>query len=186
MSIIETQTGIKDLIVIKPTVFTDSRGYFFESYNKQKYLELGIKADFVQDNQSYSKYGSIRGLHFQKGEYAQAKLVRVVQGSVLDVAIDLRVDSETFGKSFSIKLSGENKLQVFIPKGFAHGFSVLSKNAIFEYKCDNFYNKNSESGILFNDLELNIDWQILLDNQVVSDKDKELPSFNDYRNNPCF
>ena len=141
-------TCLADCFVIKPSVFTDNRGYFFESFNELTFGKLaGFPVHFVQDNQSYSKYGVLRGLHFQIGEHAQAKLVQVVKGEVLDVAVDLRPESPTYGKHTSIRLSEENKTMLFIPRGFAHGFVVLSKEAVFQYKCDNFYHKESESGI---------------------------------------
>ena len=179
MNIIETQ--IKDLIIIEPRVFTDNRGYFFESYNQKIMENSGLKYNFIQDNQSFSTFGTIRGLHLQTGEYAQAKLVRVIQGEVLDVAIDLRPNSETFGKSYSIKLSGENHKQFLIPRGFAHGFSVLSETAVFSYKCDNLYNKESEAGIKYDDSELAIDWKVPQDKVKVSEKDLLLPSFDSYK-----
>lgn len=168
------KTEIPDLQVFTPRIFSDERGYFFESYNKSLFLEAGINCDFVQDNQSLSSYGTIRGIHLQKGEAAQAKLVRVIQGEVLDVAVDLRPDSPALGKHFSIILSGENQKQLFIPKGFGHGFSVLSKTALFAYKCDNFYSPSSESGVRFDDKDLNIDWHVPQNKSVVSDKDKTL------------
>ncbi len=170
-------TFIEGLKIINPDVFKDKRGYFFESYNKKKYFEIGIDTDFKQDNQSYSQKNVIRALHYQTGEYSQAKLVRVLHGKVLDVAIDLRQSSPTFGKYFSVELSAENKLQFFIPKGFAHGFSVLSQEAVLFYKCDNFYNKNSEAGIIFNDPDLNIDWKIPNNEAIISDRDILLPTF---------
>ena len=145
-------TFIKDLLVLTPAIFEDERGYFFESYSEASFVKNGLSYTFIQDNQSFSKKGVIRGLHFQKAPYAQAKLVRVLQGEILDVAVDLRKDSATYGMSFSILLSAENKKQVLVPKGFAHGFSVLSANAIVSYKVDDVYHKESESGILYNDL----------------------------------
>lgn len=171
------ETGIQGLFVFEPKVFPDSRGYFFESYNRNIFTEQGINIDFVQDNQSSSTYGVIRGLHFQLPPYAQSKLVRVLSGRILDVAVDIRRGSPTFGKHFAIELSAENKKQLFLPHGFAHGFSVLSETAEVLYKCDAFYNKQSESGIMFNDSELNIDWQIPSDQQVISEKDMNNPSF---------
>lgn len=171
------ETGIQGLFVFEPKVFPDSRGYFFESYNRNIFTEQGINIDFVQDNQSSSTYGVIRGLHFQLPPYAQTKLVRVLSGRILDVAVDIRRGSPTFGKHFAIELSAENKKQLFLPHGFAHGFSVLSETAEVLYKCDAFYNKQSESGIMFNDSELNIDWQIPSDQQVISEKDMNNPSF---------
>lgn len=171
------KTPIEDLLIIKPSVFKDARGYFFESYNRNRYKELGIECKFVQDNVSKSEYGVIRGLHFQKGEHAQAKLVQVLQGKVLDVAVDLRHGSSTYGQSYSIELSDENKLQFYVPRGFAHGFSVLSNEVLFHYKCDNYYNKESEGGIIFNDPTLIIDWKIPGGQQLISEKDMQLPEF---------
>lgn len=177
------KTPLKDCVLLKPAMFNDPRGYFFESFNKNKFqLLTGQNVDFVQDNQSFSSYGVLRGLHFQKGEYAQAKLVRVLKGEVLDVAIDLRPGSATFGKHYSVVLSEENKLQLFIPRGFAHGFAVISEHAEFFYKCDNYYNKESEGGLLFSDPELNIDWNIPQSEILVSDKDLVNPTLNSYRN----
>ncbi len=170
-------TPIPDLIILKPRVFKDDRGYFFEAYNDNRYKEAGIKFDFVQDNISYSSKNTIRGLHYQIGDFAQSKLVQVVQGKVIDVAVDLRKNSPTFGKHFAIELSDENNLQFYIPHGFAHGFSVLSETALFHYKCDNYYNKESERGIIYNDKTIGIDWQIDLNNAIVSEKDIILPTF---------
>jgi len=173
-------TPLKDCYIIHDTVFEDSRGYFFESFNRQKFEELtGISAGFVQDNQSSSTRGVLRGLHFQRGEHAQAKLVRVLQGTVLDVAVDIRNDSPTFGKYFALELSDSSRTQLFIPRGFAHGFVVLSERAVFFYKCDNYYNKASEGGILYNDASLNIDWQLPEESLILSDKDKQNPLFKD-------
>lgn len=172
------QTGLKDCIIIKPRVFEDPRGYFFESFNKQTFEEkTGLSGDFVQDNQSYSSYGVIRGLHAQTGAFAQAKLVRVTKGEVLDVAVDVRPGSPTYGKHVAVRLSAENKLQLYIPRGFVHGFSVLSETAEFLYKCDNFFNKASETGVIYNDADLNIDWLIPADQASVSDKDLLLKPF---------
>lgn len=172
-----TETELKGCFIIEPTVFSDDRGYFFESFNSRKFNEgIGYKVGFVQDNQSFSNFGVIRGIHYQRGEHAQAKLVRVLTGTVLDVAIDLRKDSPTFGKHVAVELSGENRKQLFIPRGFGHAFSVLSDTAEFFYKCDNFYNKESEAGIIYSDSTLYIDWKIGEDDIVVSDKDMELPS----------
>jgi dTDP-4-dehydrorhamnose 3,5-epimerase len=177
------KTPLQDCILLKPAIFIDPRGYFFESFNQSKFQELtGLDVDFVQDNQSFSSYGVLRGLHFQQGEHAQAKLVRVLKGAVLDVALDLRPGSATFGKQYSVILSEENKLQLFIPRGFAHGFAVISDQAEFFYKCDNYYNKPSEGGILFNDPDLNIDWHISETDVIVSDKDRENPTFSSYVN----
>ena len=178
------QTKIKDVVIFEPRIFTDDRGYFFETYNEKLFNDNGVTAKFVQDNQSKSSYGVIRGLHFQKGEHAQAKLVRVLQGSVLDVAVDLRAGSETYGKYVAVELSDVNNLQLFIPRGFAHGFSVLSRTAVFAYKCDNLYCKESEGGIDCNDPDLGIDWQIPAEDRVLSEKDKLHPLFKDFKT--CF
>ena len=169
-------TNIKDCLIIEPNVFVDKRGYFFESYNKTLFnLTSDISTEFVQDNESYSSKGVLRGLHYQKGKDAQAKLVRVIKGEVLDVAVDIRKNSETFGEHISIVLSAENKRQLFVPKGFAHGFVVLSETAVFSYKCDNYYNKDAERGIAYNDPNLRIDWKINEDDLIISDKDLDLP-----------
>lgn len=170
-------TPIEDLFIIEPTIMRDERGYFFEFYQQKKYQEAGINASFIQDNQAFSNYGVIRGLHYQKGEFSQAKLVSVIKGKVFDVAVDLRKNSPSFGKWYGVELSEENKKQFFIPRGFAHGYSVLSDSAIFVYKCDNDYAPQSEAGINVNDPTLNIDWKIPKDKQVISDKDKKLPFF---------
>lgn len=171
-------TSLKDCYIIEPTVFEDERGYFYEKFNEQKFEEFtGMNGHFVQDNISKSSYGVLRGLHLQKGEYAQAKLVSCLEGKVLDVAVDLREDSPTFGQSFTIELSDDNKLQLYVPRGFAHGFSVLSEKAVFSYKCDNFYNKESEGSVLWNDAELNIDWKLALEDILLSEKDKLSPTF---------
>lgn len=177
-------TKIKDVVIFEPRIFTDDRGYFFETYNEKLFNDNGITAKFVQDNQSKSSYGVIRGLHFQKGEHAQAKLVRVLQGSVLDVAVDLRKGSETYGQHVAVELSDVNNLQLFIPRGFAHGFSVLSRTAVFAYKCDNLYCKESEGGINCNDSDLGIDWQIPAEDRILSEKDKLHPLFKDFET--CF
>lgn len=171
------ETTIPGLKIIEPVVFTDSRGYFFESYNYGKMVQAGVVNQFIQDNESLSSFGVIRGLHYQLEPYSQAKLVRVIKGKVFDVAVDLRRQSETFGKWFGLELSEFNKLQLFIPKGFAHGFSVLSNEAIFTYKCDNLYNKDSERAIRFDDPMLQIDWQISVNDQVISEKDLNAPFF---------
>jgi len=176
MKIIKTK--IEDLVIIEPQVFTDARGYFFENYNIKKYREVGINAEFIQDNEAFSTYGVIRGLHYQLEPYCQAKIVRVISGRVLDVALDIRKGSPTFGKWEAVELSDENKRQFFVPRGFAHGYSVLSKTAIFAYKCDNIYNPESERGINLNDENLNIDWGIPQKNQIISSKDKILPDFD--------
>lgn len=171
---IET-TPINDLVVLHPTVFEDTRGYFFEAYNQNQLAKLGIAIDFVQDNQSFSKRGTLRGLHYQNPPYAQTKLVRVLQGEIIDVAVDIRKDSPTYGQHYAIRLSAENKKQLLIPHGFAHGFSVVSDTAVVLYKCDQFYNKASEGGIRFDDPSLNIDWGMDLKEAIVSDKDLVLP-----------
>lgn len=170
-----TSTGIPGLLVFEPKVFSDNRGYFFESYNERLFEKEGISIRFVQDNQSSSGFGVIRGLHYQLNPYAQTKLVRVISGRILDVAVDLRKGSPTFGQHFDLELSAENKKQLLVPKGFAHGFSVLSETAEVSYKCDGFYNKESEGGIRFDDPALNIDWQVPLDKAIVSEKDLVLP-----------
>ena len=172
-------TLIPGLIIVEPTVFEDSRGYFFEVYHERLFLENGISATFVQDNQSKSSYGVIRGLHYQLNPYAQAKLVRVLEGKILDVAVDIRKNSPTYGQHFPLELSAENKKQLFIPEGFAHGFSVLSQTAVVLYKCNAFYNKESERGIRFDDEDLCIDWKVEAAKAIVSDKDKGLPSLKD-------
>lgn len=173
MKVIETP--LRGLLIVEPGVFNDERGYFFESYQQKRYIEAGIEAEFIQDNESKSTKGVIRGLHYQLNPYAQAKLVRVVQGAVYDVALDLRNGSPTFGRHFGIELSAENKLQLFIPRGFAHGFSVLTDTAIFSYKCDNIYHKESERSVNINDPKLKIDWKIEPQFQIVSEKDKVAP-----------
>lgn len=171
------QTPLEGCVVIEPRVINDDRGYFMESFNESHFeAETGHRVHFVQDNQSYSSRGVLRGLHYQAGEHAQAKLVRVLHGEVLDIAVDIRPGSETFGKHFSIILSAENQKQLFIPRGFAHGFLVLSETATFFYKCDNFYNKESEGGIIYNDSALEIDWNMTADELIISDKDKVLPN----------
>jgi len=172
------ETPIKDLLIIEPDIFNDHRGYFIESYSEKKFNELGICNHFVQDNESQSFYGVVRGLHYQIEPYAQAKLVRVIKGKVYDIAVDLRKNSPTFGQWFGIELDEETKKMFYIPKGFAHGFSVLSDIAIFSYKCDNFYNKEAERGIIFSDPQLNIDWKIKNHKIIVSEKDKMLPLFS--------
>ena len=174
-----TETEIPGLLIFEPEVFEDDRGYFFESYNEARFNRQGIFVQWVQDNQSSSQGGVIRGLHYQLPPFAQTKLVRVLKGKILDVAVDIRKGSPTFGKSVSIVLSAKNKKQLLIPKGFAHGFSVLSDKADVFYKCDTYYNKESEAGILFNDKDLNIDWGVPDDMIIVSEKDKLHPSFRD-------
>jgi dTDP-4-dehydrorhamnose 3,5-epimerase len=173
------ETGLKGCLVLEPSVFDDGRGYFFESFNQKTFEEkIGIHISFVQDNQSMSQRGVLRGLHFQKGEHAQAKLVRVLKGKVLDVAVDIRPNSPTFGNVFSVVLSEENQKQLFVPRGFAHGFSVLEDETVFFYKCDNYYHKESEGGIIYNDSQLNIDWKLEEKEIILSEKDKVLPNFN--------
>lgn len=174
------QSSLKDCFALKPSQFEDKRGLFSETFNQRHFSDsTGLSVNFVQDNQSISKYGVLRGLHFQKGANAQAKLVRVVKGRVLDIVVDLRKDSPTFGMQYSIELTEENRLQLFVPRGFAHGFVTLSKESIFCYKCDNYYDKNSESGIIFNDATLNLDWHLPQEDLIVSEKDLELPSFKE-------
>lgn len=172
------ETYLKGCYVITPKLFKDERGYFVETFNEKVFSkETGIHTHFVQDNLSKSSKGVLRGLHFQEGEAAQAKLVQVIEGSVLDVCVDLRKDSPTFGQHFSIYLDGLNKKQLYVPRGFAHGFIVLENNTIFSYKCDNYYDKASESGIIFNDKTLNIDWCFPEEDMIVSEKDKNLVTF---------
>ncbi len=177
MQVIETE--LKDALIIEPKVFGDSRGYFFESWNKQALLEAGLACDFIQDNESRSHYGVLRGLHFQAAPYTQAKLVRVIVGTVLDVIVDIRRGSPTFGKHIGVELSGENKRQLFVPRGFAHGFVVLSDDVLFAYKCDNTYMPSHERGIAFNDPALGIDWRVPADRLLLSEKDRRNPLFAD-------
>jgi len=175
-----TETKLKGCFVLEPNLFEDNRGHFFESYNKTQFdAGIGTEINFIQDNQSFSVKGVIRAIHYQIGEHSQAKLVRVLNGTVLDVAVDLREDSPTFGEHYAIELSQENKKQLFIPRGFGHGFSVLSDTAEFFYKCDNYYNKESEGGIVYNDPTLNIDWRIASKEVMVSDKDLILPKLSE-------
>ncbi|NMH89337.1 dTDP-4-dehydrorhamnose 3,5-epimerase [Flavivirga algicola] len=177
------ETYLKGCYILTPKVFKDDRGFFFESFNKKSFkAKTGITVDFVQDNQSKSSRGVLRGLHFQIGEHAQAKLVQVIKGRVLDVCIDLRKESPTFGKSFSIVLDDIEHKQVYIPRGFAHGFLVLEDDTVFSYKCDNFYDKESESGILYNDKDLNINWGFPLNKLIISEKDNQLLMFKDFIN----
>lgn len=173
MKVISTE--IEEVKIIEPAVFGDHRGYFFESYSQKEFEEEVCKTTFVQDNESKSKYGVLRGLHFQKEPYAQAKLVRVVQGSVLDVAVDIRKGSPTFGKHVAVELNDENKRQMFIPRGFAHGFVVLSKTVVFQYKCDNYYAPEAEAGIAWDDPVLEIDWKVDAEAVLLSEKDKKNP-----------
>jgi dTDP-4-dehydrorhamnose 3,5-epimerase len=171
-----TETKLKSCFIIEPQVFYDERGYFFECFNQNKLNDLlGNPVSFVQDNESFSSRGVLRGLHYQTGEFAQAKLVRVVSGTVLDVAVDLRKDSTTFGQHITVELSGENKRQLFVPRGFAHGFIVLSETVILSYKCDNFYNKESEGGIIYSDPAFSIDWKLPESSFIISEKDLVLP-----------
>lgn len=166
------QTALNGLVVLKPRIFEDARGYFFESFSKRDLEELVGPVDFVQDNESLSSYGVVRGLHFQKPPFTQAKLVRCTRGRVLDVAVDIRRGSPSFGEHFAVELSEENHLQFFIPKGFAHGFSVLSETAVFQYKCDEFYHPEADAGVLLTDPALGIDWKIAPEQMILSDKDK--------------
>jgi dTDP-4-dehydrorhamnose 3,5-epimerase len=178
MNIVETE--IKGVFIIEPKVFGDNRGYFFESFSQREFESVIGPVTFVQDNQSKSSYGVVRGLHFQKPPHAQAKLVRVVKGKVLDVAVDLRKDSPTFGKYMAVELSDENHRQVFIPKGFAHGFSVLSEEAVFQYKCDEYYAPESEAAIAWDDQDLNIDWKVPAEDVVLSAKDRNHPTLKEF------
>jgi dTDP-4-dehydrorhamnose 3,5-epimerase len=178
-----TKTHIPGLLIFEPRVFEDARGYFFESYNANTFLADGVEIKFVQDNQAKSSYGVLRGLHYQLAPYAQTKLIRVLSGAILDVAVDIRKGSPTYGEVFTIELTAENKKQLLVPKGFAHGYSVISETAEVMYKCDEFYNKQSEGGIIYNDPALNIDWMIPADKALVSDKDIILPGIDDCVNN---
>jgi len=175
------ETNLKGCFEVEPAIYGDDRGVFFESFNEAEFLKkTGLNIHFVQDNQSTSQRGVLRGLHFQTGAFAQAKLVRVIKGKVLDVAVDLRKDSSTYGQHFSCILTGKNNKQLFVPRGFAHGFSVLEDDTIFAYKCDNYYNKASESGIIYNDVDLNIDWMLDQKEVVLSEKDRVLEQFCNY------
>lgn len=176
-----TATDFPGLMIFEPRVFGDARGYFFESYQRRVFAEAGITTDFVQDNEARSEYGVLRGLHYQVAPYAQAKLVRVVVGEVQDVVVDLRVTSPTYGRSFSIRLSAENRKQLYIPRGFAHGYAVLSESAIFCYKCDNFYSSEHEGGLRYNDPSLQIDWKIEPERVILSDRDTQWPDFGEHR-----
>ncbi|MEC4003526.1 dTDP-4-dehydrorhamnose 3,5-epimerase [Flavobacterium sp. SUN052] len=174
-----TETKLKGCFIIEPKIINDERGYFMESFNEKVFQNgVGSEVHFVQDNQSFSSKGVLRGLHYQTGQHAQAKLVRVLHGEVLDVAVDIRPGSETFGHYEAVLLSAENQKQFFVPRGFAHGFLVISETATFFYKCDNFYNKESEGGIKFNDSEINIDWQFDVENLIISEKDQNLPNLS--------
>ncbi|NOQ24392.1 MAG: dTDP-4-dehydrorhamnose 3,5-epimerase [Bacteroidales bacterium] len=174
-----TKTTIPEVIIIEPKIFGDERGYFFESFNEKVFCEKVIKTDFIQDNEAKSSYGVLRGLHYQLPPFAQSKLVRVIEGKVLDVAVDIRQESPTFGKYVSVELSGENKRQLFVPRGFAHGYVVLSNEAIFAYKVDNIYSPESEGSIIFNDTSLNIDWKIKHEDVILSEKDKISKNINE-------
>ena len=174
------KTDIEGLVIIEPRIFNDDRGYFYESFSQREFEEKVCSTFFIQDNQSKSSYGVLRGLHFQKPPFAQSKLVRVVKGAVLDVAVDIRKGSPTYGKHIAIELTETNHRQLFIPRGFAHGFVVLSEEVIFQYKCDNFYSKVSEGSLMYNDAELNINWEILEENAILSDKDRHNQLFKDF------
>lgn len=180
------KTKIDGVYIVEPRFFEDTRGYFFESYNQTDFEKNGLNYNFIQDNQSKSSYGTVRGIHFQKDLYAQAKLVRVLQGTVLDVAVDLRSGSPTFGEHVAVELSAENKRQLLIPRGFGHGFSVLSETAEFAYKCDNIYNKASEGSVRFDDSDLGIDWRIDMAKALLSEKDTKAPTFKSIHDNPVF
>ena len=184
MKVIKTE--IPDLLIIEPEVFEDDRGYFFESYNQNDFEKANLNFNFVQDNQSKSNYGVIRGLHYQIEPYAQTKLVRVLSGKIFDVTVDIRKGSPTFGKWVGVELSEENKKQVLVPKGLAHGFSVLSETAVVFYKCDNFYHPESDRGIIYNDKSLNIDWKIDVGKAIVSEKDLKHPTLENTDNNFIF
>lgn len=175
------ETPIEGLLLFEPKVWEDDRGYFFEAYNQNIFAEAGIDANFVQDNQARSTFGVLRGLHYQLPPFAQAKLVRMIEGEVLDVAVDIREGSPTYGQWYSVRLSAANKRQLFIPRGFAHGYVVLSETAEFFYKCDNFYAKAQEGALLYNDPQLNIDWEIDLDQVILSEKDRESPQFGAHK-----
>ena len=174
------KTAIEGIVIIEPKIFRDARGYFFESFSMREFNEKVAPVTFVQDNESYSSYGVIRGLHFQKPPYTQAKLVRVIKGAVLDIAVDIRKGSPTYGQHVAVELTGENHRQLFIPHGFAHGFSVLSEEVLFQYKCDNYYAPQSEGGILWNDPCLGIDWRIPAEKAILSEKDFKHPLFKDF------
>lgn len=174
------KTDLEDLFILEPRVFGDNRGYFFEPYNQKVFEEKFSKVEFVQDNESMSSRGVLRGLHFQKPPFDQAKLVRCIQGEVIDVVVDIRLNSSTYGKHVEVLLSEDNKRQLFVPRGFAHGFAVLSEKAIFAYKVDNWYAPEYDSGIIWNDIDLNIDWRLKPEEVQLSDKDKDLISFKDF------
>lgn len=174
------KTDIEGVVILEPRIFKDARGYFFESFSAREFEEKVFRTTFVQDNESYSNYGVVRGLHFQKPPFTQAKLVRVIKGAVLDVAVDLRKGSPTYGKHVAVELTENNHRQLFIPHGFAHGFAVLSDEVLFQYKCDNYYAPLSEGGICWNDPDLQIDWRIPADQVILSEKDTRHPMFKDY------
>jgi dTDP-4-dehydrorhamnose 3,5-epimerase len=174
------ETGFNGLYILEPDVFKDGRGFFMESYNRETLKSLGINYSFIQDNHSKSSYGVIRGLHFQNPPYAQTKLIRVLQGSILDIVVDIRKSSSTYGKSYSIELSAENKKQLLVPKGFAHGFSTLSETVEILYKCDEYYNKDAEGGLLYNDPILLLDWKITAGNEILSEKDTKYSLFSEF------
>lgn len=180
------KTQFPGLLIFEPTVFEDNRGYFYESYNQKVFSEQGIEINFVQDNQASSSYGVIRGLHFQKDPFAQTKLIRVLSGSIIDAVVDIRKDSPTYGTAFTIELSAENKKQLLVPKGFAHGYSVTSPTAEVFYKCDEFYHKESEGGVLWSDPSLKIDWRLPAEKVLVSEKDIQLPLLKDCHHNFVF
>ena len=180
------KTEFPGLLIFEPKVFADSRGCFFESYNENVCKEQGVNIDFVQDNQAQSSYGVIRGLHYQLDPHSQTKFIRVLSGAILDLVVDLRKGSPTYGKTYSIELSAENKLQLLVPQGFAHGYSVLSETSEVFYKCDTFYNKAAEGGVMYNDPALNIDWRIPADKQIISEKDLLHPTFENCKNNFVF
>ena len=184
MNLIET--ALDGVYIIEPTIFRDARGYFYESYNRNAFEKAGLHYTFVQDNQSMSSYGTIRGIHFQKGDFSQAKLVSALQGMILDIVVDLRAGSPTYGQHVAVELSEDNHRQLLIPRGFGHGFSVLSETAVFSYKCDNFYAPAHEGSVRFDDPELAIDWCIDMKRALLSDKDKRAPDFRTYSQSPAF
>ncbi|HET9056473.1 MAG TPA: dTDP-4-dehydrorhamnose 3,5-epimerase [Chitinophagaceae bacterium] len=181
-----TKTEFPGLLIFEPVIFKDNRGYFYESYNEGLFEKEGVYINFVQDNQAQSSYGVVRGLHYQLMPHAQTKLIRVLSGTILDVVVDIRQGSPTFGKVYAIELSAENKKQLLVPKGFAHGYSVLSQTAEVFYKCDAFYHKESEAGILLSDSDLNINWRIPFEKAIISEKDKNYPAFKNCKNNFVF
>lgn len=174
------KTDVEGVVILEPRIFNDDRGYFYESFSEREFTQKVCETTFVQDNQSKSSYGVLRGLHFQKAPYAQSKLVRVIKGKVLDIAVDIRKGSQTYGKHIAVELTEDNHRQLFIPRGFAHGFVVLSEEVIFQYKCDNFYSKESEGALMWNDPDLGIDWGISAEDAILSDKDKINMSFKEF------